>query len=61
MMMDPALEPDDGPLTDEQRAELDRRSADLDRDIALGRPLGRPLGIPWEEVLRQIRERPRRA
>lgn len=50
-----SLNPEDVPVTDAQRAELDRRSADLDRDIKLGRPLG----IPWEEVLRQIRERPR--
>lgn len=50
-----SLEPEDVPVTDSQRVELDRRSADLDRDIKLGRPLG----IPWEEVLRQIRERPR--
>ncbi len=50
-----SLSPEDVPVTDAQRAELDRRSADLDRDIELGRPLG----IPWEEVLRQLRERPR--
>jgi putative addiction module component (TIGR02574 family) len=50
-----SLDPGDVPVTDAQRAELDRRSADLDRDMELGQPLG----IPWEEVLRQIRERPR--
>lgn len=46
-----SLEPEDVPLTDAQRAELDRRLDDLERD--------RDLGIPWEEVLRQIRERAR--
>jgi putative addiction module component (TIGR02574 family) len=50
-----SLDPEDVPVTDAQRAELERRSADLDRDIELGHPLG----IPWEEVLRHIRERPR--
>jgi len=41
------------PLTEAQRAEIDRRSDDLDQDIRQGRPLG----IPWDEVLRQIRSR----
>ncbi len=34
-----------------QQSELDRRSADLDRDLAAG---GLP-GVPWDEVLRQLR------
>jgi len=38
-------------LTDAQREELDRRLDDLDRSG--------PQGIPWEEVLQQIRTRPR--
>jgi putative addiction module component (TIGR02574 family) len=46
-----SLDPEDVPLTDAQRSELDRRLDDLERD--------RDLGIPWEEVLRQIRERAR--
>ncbi len=46
-----SLEPEDVPVTEAQRAELDRRLDDLERD--------RDLGIPWEEVLRQIRKRPR--
>ena len=46
-----SLNPEDVPVTDAQRAELDRRLDDLERD--------RDLGIPWDEVLRQIRERPR--
>lgn len=50
-----SLDPEDVPVTAAQRAELDRRSADLDRDIELGRPLG----IPWEEVLRRLREHPK--
>ena len=43
--------PEAVPLTDAQREELDRRLDDLDRSG--------PEGIPWEEVLRQIRNRPR--
>jgi putative addiction module component (TIGR02574 family) len=35
------------PLTDEQRAELERRLAEADAD-----PAG---GAPWEEVLERIR------
>ena len=35
------------PLTNAQRAELDRRLDELDHDG--------PTGIPWEEVLRRIR------
>jgi putative addiction module component (TIGR02574 family) len=38
-------------LTDAQREELDRRLDDLERSG--------PQGIPWEEVLQQIRTRPR--
>ena len=37
------------PLTEAQRAELDRRLDDLD--------LEGPVGIPWEEVLSRIRSR----
>jgi putative addiction module component (TIGR02574 family) len=36
------------PLTESQRAELDRRLDDMQRDGGEG--------IPWEQVLRQIRE-----
>lgn len=39
------------PLTDEQRADLERRLAEADVD-----PAGR---APWEEVLERIRQRPR--
>jgi putative addiction module component (TIGR02574 family) len=46
-----SLEPDEVPFTDAQRAELDRRIDELEAD--------RELGIPWEEVLRRIRERRR--
>jgi putative addiction module component (TIGR02574 family) len=45
--------PENGELTEAQPAELDRRSEELERD----RRLGRSLGMPWEEVLRRIRER----
>lgn len=44
-----SLDPADLPLTDAQRAELDQRLDDLEKDP--------DLGIPWEEVLRQIRSR----
>ncbi len=44
-----SLTPEDVPVTDAQRAELDRRLDDLEDD--------RDLGIPWDEVLRQIRDR----
>ena len=44
-------QPGSVPLTDEQRQELDRRLDDLERSG--------PEGIPWEEVLEQIRSRPR--
>ena len=40
--------PEAVPLTNAQRDELDRRLDELDRDG--------PVGIPWEEVLRRIRE-----
>ena len=43
--------PDATPLSDAQRGELDRRLDDLERSG--------PEGIPWEEVLQQIRSRPR--
>ena len=39
------------PLTSAQREELDRRLDELDRQG--------PVGIPWEDVLRRIRERAR--
>lgn len=38
-------------LTDEQRADLNRRLAEADAD-----PTG---GLPWEEVRERIRHRPR--
>jgi putative addiction module component (TIGR02574 family) len=38
-------------VSGEQKAELDRRSAALDRDLAAD---GLP-GVPWDEVLRQLR------
>ena len=41
--------PDALTLTDAQREELDRRIDDMDRDETLG--------IPWQDVLKQIRER----
>ena len=41
--------PSEIPLTAAQREELDRRLDEIDRDTVEG--------IPWEEVLRQIRER----
>lgn len=48
-----ARTPSDVPVTREQRAELDRRLDELDRDIQEGGKLG----VPWDEVLRQIRAR----
>ena len=39
----------DVPLTDPQRAELDRRLDELDRDG--------PRGIPWEDVLERLEKR----
>lgn len=44
-----SLNPEDVPVTEAQRGELDRRLDDFERD--------RDLGIPWEEVQRQIRDR----
>lgn len=41
------------PLSDEQRAELDRRLDALEDDIRAGRPLGRP----WAEVRDHFRSR----
>jgi putative addiction module component (TIGR02574 family) len=41
------------PLTEPQRVELDRRLDALDDDLAQGRALG----VPWDEVVRQIRNR----
>ncbi|MGI8785216.1 MAG: addiction module protein [Acidobacteriota bacterium] len=43
-----AGQPEELPLTQAQRQELDRRIDEMDGDDTLG--------IPWEEVLRQIRE-----
>ena len=45
------LAPEEIPLTEAQRTELDRRLDDLEADS--------DLGIPWEEVLRRIRGRSR--
>jgi putative addiction module component (TIGR02574 family) len=42
-------DPSQVPVTDAQRAELERRLDEIDA--------GDVEGIPWEEVLRQIRER----
>jgi putative addiction module component (TIGR02574 family) len=41
------------PVTIAQRRELERRSRDLDRDLAGARPAG----VPWDEVLRQLQAR----
>lgn len=46
-----SLKPEDVPVTEAQRAELDRRLDDLEGD--------RDLGIPWDEVLRKIRDHSR--
>ena len=46
-----AAVPDAIPLTEAQRAELDQRLDDLERDG--------PIGIPWDEVLSRIRSRGR--
>jgi len=43
--------PDNVPITQAQREELDRRLDDLERSETDG--------TPWEEVLQQIRSRPR--
>lgn len=39
--------PEAVPLTEAQRAELDRRLDDLDQEG--------PSGIPWDEVVRRVR------
>ncbi len=39
------------PVSAEQKAELDRRAAALDGNVARGLPPG----VPWDEVLRQLR------
>ena len=44
-------QPGSVPLTETQREELDRRLDDLERSG--------PEGIPWDEILTQIRSRPR--
>ena len=44
-----AATPEAIPLTDGQRAELDRRLDDLEAEG--------PVGIPWDEVLSRIRGR----
>lgn len=46
-----AATPEAVPLTEAQRAELDRRLDDLE--------LEGPVGIPWDEVLSRIRSRGR--
>jgi putative addiction module component (TIGR02574 family) len=46
-----AASPETIPLTEAQRAELDRRLDDLEREG--------PVGIPWDEVLSRIRGRSR--
>ena len=46
-----AAAPEAIPLTEAQRAELDRRLDDLEREG--------PVGIPWDEVLSRIRSRGR--
>ncbi len=48
-----SLSPEDIPVKEAQRAELDRRSDALQQDLASGREVG----IPWEEVTRQLRAR----
>lgn len=45
--------PADIPLTDAQRAELDRRLDALEEDIRAGRPVGRP----WSEVRERLGSR----
>lgn len=46
-----AAVPETLPLTEAQRAELDRRLDELDAEG--------PVGIPWDEVLSRIRSRGR--
>jgi putative addiction module component (TIGR02574 family) len=43
--------PDAVPLTDAQRAELDRRLDDLDREGAVG--------LSWDEMINRVRDRRR--
>jgi len=45
--------PADVPLSDAQRAELDRRLDALEADIKAGKPLGRP----WSEVRERLESR----
>jgi len=45
--------PADVPLSDAQRAELDRRLDALEEDIKAGKPLGRP----WSEVRQRLQSR----
>lgn len=44
-----SLEAEDVPVTEKQKAELDRRIEEMDRDGKRG--------IPWEEVLDRLRGR----
>lgn len=46
-----SLSPENVPFDATQREELDRRLDELEQD--------RELGIPWQEVMRRIRERTR--
>jgi putative addiction module component (TIGR02574 family) len=46
-------EPTRVPLTEPQQAELERRLDSLESDLKQGGPLG----VPWNEVVRQIRNR----
>jgi putative addiction module component (TIGR02574 family) len=41
------------PLSDDLKAELERRSDDLEDDIRAGRPLGEP----WSEVEKRLRKK----
>ena len=45
--------PADLPLSDAQRADLDRRLDALEQDIKAGKPLGRP----WSEIRERLRSR----
>ena len=45
-----SLDPEDVPLTEAQRRELDHRLDQLEREG--------PGGIPWDQVLREIQGRP---
>ena len=46
-----SLSPEQVPFTEAQRSELDRRLDEFERD-------GNP-GVPWDEVLRRIRDQTR--